>query len=252
MNVLRSFSIDNPNGKLRFFIVKQEIAKEGVLPFSKYIASNTRISLSGYFTRHPRSTTEHASSSEETPVYALFLHWIFSVLLVLGTWSMRHSDAYSILVGLYSYSIDAFFGFFLGIGLIYLRLKSDSYWSSFSHSNKVVSYAAAILFAIANAFPLIASFAPPQATNTEALRITWPWFTVPTIGVSLIAAGVAYWLGFYFFLPHIGSRAGKTLKVDRQPLFHEEQGYPVQWHEIVSFSWIVDHGDEDSLFSQRS
>lgn len=54
---------------------------------------------------HPR---EH---SEETPVGALFLHWIFTVFMIIVTVQLTPLDAYGFLVGIYSYAVVSAFNF---------------------------------------------------------------------------------------------------------------------------------------------
>src|SRR6266511_2921199 len=85
--------------------VKQEIAKEGILPFSKFFARNIG------FRREPKSESE---TSEATPVGALTLHWIFSLLLILGSFKETPDQSYNLFVNLYSFTIDALFGFCVG------------------------------------------------------------------------------------------------------------------------------------------
>lgn len=60
--------------------VKQELAKEGVLPFSKFFASDWPI---------------------KTPTGGLLLHWSFTVVLITGP---RTSDAYAFISFLYAYT----------------------------------------------------------------------------------------------------------------------------------------------------
>jgi hypothetical protein len=186
-----------------------------------------------------RSFREKASKEpflDKTPLGALFLHWFFCLVIIAGTWAIQSpSDAYTIVLGVYSYVVDACFGVSIGVGLIALRLRRSSNWHLKSPSNATVSICAAFIFVVSNTFPIIVSWIPP----TAALNTTYPWFAIPTTGVCLLVAGVLYWAGFSYVVPHIGRNAGKELKVERMPFFHVEHGDPVQVAEIVTFDRVI-------------
>lgn len=213
--------------------VKQEIAKEGVLPFGRVIANSIAIPN----IRLGRFTSR--SQPEEIPIGGLCLHWIISVLLILATGGQQNPDAsYTILVYLYSYSIDVFFGLLLGGGLVFLRLSSSRNWGKKSQAIPWVSTTAGLLFFMANSFPFIASWVPPTK-NEPPPSDEIPWFATPTVGWCLIVAGVLYWVAFYYLVPRIGDHSGRELRVHRILFFHEENGYPVQWHERLNFNWVI-------------
>lgn len=222
--------------------VKQEIAKEGVLPFGRLIADSVAIPANPF--RH-LSGRPSKSSPEEIPIGGLCLHWIISVLLILATGAQSNPTAsYTILVNLYSYSIDVFFGLLLGTGLVFLRLSSSRHWARKSNAVPWVSITAGAIFAVANGFPFIASWVPPSQ-NEESLNVGAPWFATPTVGWCLIGAGVFYWAAFYYLVPRIGDHRGKELRVHRILFFHEEHGYPVQWHERLNFRWAIKNSPTD-------
>lgn len=209
-----------------------------MLPFRNFIAQSIQVPgvpLGKLFGRKKSGPVY-----EEIPAGALALHWTVSVILILATAAQERVQAsYDILVSLYSYVIGAFFGVLLGSGLIYLRLTKRRKWSQKSLMNPYVSFSAALLFTIANLFPIISSWIPPSRGTAPSTGSSVPWFTTPTVGWSLIAFGILYWIGFYFVVPRVGSHGGKRLQVHHQLFFHEEHGYPVQWHERVGFQWIV-------------
>jgi amino acid transporter len=208
--------------------VKQEIAKEGILPFSKFFARN--ISLLGL----GRKSKGDSAPSEATPVGALILHWFFSMLLILGSFDQTPDETYKLFVNLYSFTIDAFFGFCVGFGLLLWRLNEGrTHWSSKSKVSSLTSISAAAIFAIANFYPLVATWVPP---DSAAWKDSIPWWVTGTVGFSLIALGGLYWVVLYYLIPYM---RGKRLEVDKKPVFHNEHGYWVMWHEIVSFSWEV-------------
>ncbi len=233
--------------------VKQEIAKEGVIPFPKFFGEST--DLAGRLLKlfRGRSASEAASkptATDPTPAGALFLHWIFTLLLIFATWGVEDAtDAYGILISIYSYTMDAFFFFVVAAGLLFLRLRpGHKSWRSKSSFPHVLSIVSATVLAVAMLFPLIAAWLPPSATTSDSavdravlddLLPGYPWFCTPTAGWSLLGFGVLYWLWFRFLLPRVGFRKGKELVVEREPFFHREHGYHVQWHEIVRFNWVI-------------
>lgn len=225
--------------------VKQEIAKEGILPFGRIIAKGIAIP------NIPLGRFTSKSQPEEIPIGGLGLHWIVSLLLILATGAQKSADAsYVILVNIYSYSIDVFFGVLLGGGLVFLRLSSSRKWRKKSEATPWVSTTAGLLFFLANSLPLIASWVPPPSKN-ESLSAGVAWFATPTVGWSLIGAGVLYWVAFSYLVPRIGDHRGKELRVHRILFFHKEHGYPVQWHERLNFSWVVKNSSAEPRHAEE-
>jgi hypothetical protein len=223
--------------------VKQEISKEGILPFSNLIARNYDVlsRVTGCFRHRPwhksRPTKGWEGIYEKTPLGALLLHLFFSLLIIFCTWGISSpASAYTVVFGIYSYVVDAFMAVTIGVGLLYLRvLPNRTHWYLKSSSNGIVSIISATLFVIANIFPVIVLWVPP----TTGFMTTYPWFLVPTIGVLLLAIGVLYWGIFVGMVPRLGNRRGKELRVERTPFFHTENGEPVQVAEVVAFDWVV-------------
>ncbi|OJD37432.1 high-affinity methionine permease [Diplodia corticola] len=251
--------------------VKQEIAKEGILPWPKFFGQSSNV-FGRTSNRLLGRPVKDAASIEATPVGALALHWAFSVLLILATWGQSTENAYSVLTLLYSYCIGSLLSTVLGLGMLYLRLftprrrRSSSspeddkdQFSMHSHSsrrrggwrakspfNHYVSTACAFVFFIANLYPLIGNWIPPSTISENPPRSSlhdlvpdYPWYLVPAVGWALVGCGVLYWGAFAFLVPQIGYRKGKEFVVEREPIFHIEHGYHVQLHEIVSFHWVV-------------
>ncbi|OAG40293.1 hypothetical protein AYO21_05384 [Fonsecaea monophora] len=212
--------------------VKQEIAKEGILPWARFFANNYSL----WPRRSRRNSNRRAvETSEDTPAGALILHWVFAVAVILLT-IPEHSptDAYRTVVNLYSFTIDALFGFAVGLSLLVLRLAPGYHWASKSESNAWVSISAALLFTIANAFPLVAVWIPPSGDT----GITQPvkWYLTGTIGMGLVGFSLAYWAVFYYLVPRL---KGKRLEVEREEILDDRNGYWIMWHEIVRFNWRV-------------
>ncbi|KAG8528529.1 uncharacterized protein KY384_007447 [Bacidia gigantensis] len=219
--------------------VKQEIAKEGVLPFRKFISRSYNVDVRKLFGK------SETSIQNETPIGALILHWSLTILLILATGAQHDpTDSYRILVSLCSYVVDAFFGVCLGGGLLFLRFYGPRKWNNKSKKGagikSGVSVVAALLFTMTNAFPIVASWIPPSNGFAATTGSYLPWYTTPTVGWSVIICGVIYWLVFHFVVPHVGSHRGFTLRVQRTLFFRGEAEHPVQEHEQIKFEWLED------------
>lgn len=209
--------------------VKQEIAKEGILPFTKFFASNK--SLIPKWLKKRSATNE--PTSDATPVGALLLHWTFTVLLIAATAASSTSNSYRIFVNLYSFVVDAFFGFAIGLGILVLRLRSTSHWSKKSSSNKYFSFITALIFTTANCFPLVAVWVKPSGSSGITLPVKW-WAT-GTIGVGLLGFAAIYWIVLQYVVPRI---LGRDLEVDREYQFRKDRDdYRIIWHEVTSVNW---------------
>lgn len=213
--------------------VKQEIAKEGVLPFAKFFGEN-RILFGRYRSGHK------STQPEATPLGALFLHWLCAVLLILLTWPMRPSSAYRILANLYVYLVDVVPSFIMAVGMLYLRMFTN--WAEKSPLSPWLSSTAASIYAITNGFPLVAVWIPPFRHSDLDVHDIIPglsWYMTGLLSWTLLGCCVIYWLSFRFLLPRIGARKGKEFVVEREPVFRIQNGERVQWHEIVLHSWVV-------------
>lgn len=209
--------------------VKQELAKEGILPWSKFFARNR--SWSWVFWK--RASEHDYQSPEATPVGALLLHWTFAIILIMGTYSLTPLAAYKAYVSMYSFTIDAIFGFLVGGGLLLLRLfDRRTGWSRISIENKWISIICATIFTIGNAYPLIAIWVPPGKDGNASSSVSF-WVT-GTVGLSTVAAGLLYWVGIRWIAPWW---LEADLKVERDMITGNEGGETVVMNEIVSISW---------------
>ncbi|KAK3318146.1 amino acid permease-domain-containing protein [Apodospora peruviana] len=153
--------------------VKQEVAKEGILPFSRLFASDWPI---------------------QTPTGGLLLHWIFTVALVVGP---KTGDAYPFISLLSTYS-QSWVKLLIACGLICLTLSPSSDWknerTSFHTSNYLtIPWALSLLFVLS---------APFIRNNT--ITSTIPWYVVPTVGCSILVIGSAYWVYWLKIWPLFG------------------------------------------------
>lgn len=227
------------------WIVKQEIAKEGVFPFrklGKFVARSYQmpdINIKKLF------GGSSDPIKDETPIGALILHWSLTVLLILATGVQQDPvESYRILVSLYSYVVDAIFGVCLGGGLLFLRFYGGRKWYQKSKDGSGfrswISIIAALLFTIANAFPVVASWIPPSRNFNPPTGGYIPWYTTPTVGWTVIACGGIYWLIFRFVIPHTGNHRGHRLRIQRTLFFRGDEEHPVQTLEQIKWDWITD------------
>ena len=201
--------------------VKQEIAKEGIIPFSLFFATgHTTIlaKLGSLLSSNPAKGSPLRRSSnasidldkhlEQSPMAALGLQWVTSVLLVALTSMCQPKVAYSFLVGLYSYSIVAVLGMLTAGGLLYLKFDSYFYgpdgrrwydkcaWPETGTWVRKVSGLYALVYFLVMAFLLFASFvpSPPGSSFSQAVQGYSPYL-VSGIGLSSVTWGVIWWAG---------------------------------------------------------
>jgi len=242
--------------------VKQEVAKEGVIPFSLFFASSYSFSLRPGrfgFRRVPQTRESYQLHSSRSPAAALLLHWTATSILIIAAVS-AHGDerdakfpAYYLLTAAYAYSLDIFWFSVIGVAMLYLRLWPGSTWRNKSPVPHFIGIVAAIIFAAGNLFPLIAIWIPnpnvPYMSQTQSQD--WvPWFASQTTVFSVLGAGVLYWAGFRLYLYWRKSVRGEVFQIDRTPIFEtsEEGGESddggsrrpllLLVYEIISFHWV--------------
>ena len=218
--------------------VKQEIAKEGILPFSLFFAGSTTTPWNRLMQRiWPSKNPSY--QPEQSPVAALFLHWMWSMVLIASTSSLTPTVAYATLVPLCSYTVVILVAFFVASGLLHLRYFSDERhtWASRAGFKPWGGPTAAIIYTVVSAFLLVANFVPPRPDSPFAKAKTGvEWYVVPTVGWGMLVLGLVYYLIFKNVYPRY-FRDGKVLVVDREAVIvHEDDEY-VQALEIVDFSW---------------
>jgi len=238
--------------------VKQEIAKEGVLPFSRFFASNsTTLFAKLGDTLSPKKVDRDRDELEQSPVAALFLHWLVSIIMIAvaagvadGTQVANSTKvAYDVLVDLYTYVIALLVSFFVSIGLLYLMFHDRRAWAEMCGFHPWGGPSAAILVALSTGFLIVTAFLTPGTGSPYADAIEgFEWFIPPAVGLGTFLIGVVYWIVFRFVVPAV---KGKQLVVDRVPIIvSDDHGGWVQKLEIVEFSWGVMHErineDDDS------
>ncbi|TLD33655.1 hypothetical protein PspLS_00386 [Pyricularia sp. CBS 133598] len=152
--------------------VKQELAKEGILPFSRVFASDWPF---------------------KAPSGAIFLHWIFTVIFIFGSVT---SDSYTFVTNVFIYTGN-WIKLLIGVGLLYLTFKVSEGWRE--QRTTFRSYPLLTIFWIISLlYSVGAPFAPNRMINAV------PFWVVPTLGTSMLAIGVAYWMVWANLMPLIG------------------------------------------------
>jgi len=251
--------------------VKQEIAKEGILPWPKFFGQSKDLSFGRLLTwigkdnhtfvndkfhwllRQPwLNPREH---TQETPFGALFLHWLFTIFMILVTIHLSPTDAYGVLVNLYSYTVVAVFGFAIAVGMLKLRFSSRERWREKSSFNPIFSILSAFIFAIGSAYPIVASWVPPNGDFATQVTVV-AWFTTPTVAWSILTFGAVWYLGFNLYASRRGRRDKVEFQVQKVPEFDKDpppDGPPVQVHETVYLAWVArEHREMASRNSRES
>lgn len=164
--------------------VKQEIAKEGILPFSRFWASDKPF---------------------RTPAAALLLHWVCGVVLIA---SPPAGDLYTFVVNLSSYQAGVL-GTLIGGGLLYLQYRKSENWTPPFHCHILFI----LIFILSHLISVIVPFIPPKEGNGVFQSI--PYYILPVIGFAILGLAVIYWFCFVKLVPRF---RGYKIVVERQVL----------------------------------
>ncbi|EMR64143.1 putative high affinity methionine permease protein [Eutypa lata UCREL1] len=153
----------------------QELGREGILPFSRFWASNRPFNA---------------------PLAGLFEHWLVSVIIMLAP---PPGDAYNFILNVISYPLAIINAFVAG-GLLYLYLNRNAWnWNPpISATLPVV-----VFFLFSNVYLVIAPFVPPPSPDQNAYE-TLPYWIHCVVGFGIIFAGGVYWLVWAVILPKVG------------------------------------------------
>ncbi|KAJ6258709.1 hypothetical protein Dda_6759 [Drechslerella dactyloides] len=152
--------------------VNQELAKEGLLPWSSFWASNRPFGA---------------------PAAALLMHWIMTVIALIAP---PAGPAYNFIVDLGTYP-GAWTGAFVVGGLIYLQFRKSEKWQSPWHTFLPIS----MIYLLANVFLAIIPLVPPTGTLDGG---GYPYYVFPIVGIAVILLGVVYWVLWTKVWPRIG------------------------------------------------
>ncbi|KAJ7170582.1 high-affinity methionine permease, partial [Mycena crocata] len=165
--------------------INQELGREGVLPFSKFWASNKPF---------------------RSPLAGLALQWFVTIIVILAP---PGGDAYNFLLSknqsftdqfldLISYPLNVF-NVLISLGLTIIYLKKDHFgWSSPVKATLPVT----VFFLLANIFLVIVPLVPPADGNDPYESI--PYWLHVVVGFGILLAGVVYWAVWAKVLPRFG------------------------------------------------
>ncbi|KAL8886991.1 MAG: hypothetical protein Q9192_006394 [Flavoplaca navasiana] len=218
--------------------VKQEIAKEGILPFSLFFARST---TTPYAWVKQRVWPSRSRILEQSPATALFLHWFFAVILAAATSSISTSIAYLVLVLLYSYTVVGIVGFFVAVGVLYLRYSKRREWTDNLGFKPWGGPIAAIIYSCTCAFMIVGVFITPGEDSPFSYKATGvQHYIVPVVGIGMLLLGYTYYLVFAKLIPRWRK---EVLVVEREPIIVRQGGRQdgewVQILEVVEFWWAA-------------
>ena len=240
--------------------VKQEVAKEGVFPFSLYLAASYEFSLSHgfpYFRHLPAHEGGHQLYRQKAPAATLLLHWMVTTIMILaamfGTAAQNgageifsHLPGYSLLLTANSYGLDIMWFTIIGVSMLLLRLTPGSTWRNQSPVPHILGVLAAFVFTVTNAVPLIAIWVPdPTEPFISRSDGKVRWYAFQTMAVTVLAAAAIYWVLFKFYVWQKQVRHGLKLKISKSPVFWESPALPdeeSEWvlrYEIIVKEWAL-------------
>jgi amino acid transporter len=210
--------------------VKQELAKEGVLPFSLFFASSYSFSFRRGFQRLPQTREGYQLHTSRAPAAALGLHWAVTTILIIGTvfgiseGGYSHVPGYYLMLASYAYGLDVVWFAVIGIAMLYLRLWPGSRWQYKSPIPHSIGIIAALVFTATNVFPLVAIWIKdPNEGWLAKSENKVPWFAGQTFVFSVLGAGVLYWLAFRFYVYQRKTKTGDELEITRIPIFWRDR-----------------------------
>ncbi|KAK4506042.1 hypothetical protein PRZ48_004007 [Zasmidium cellare] len=220
--------------------VKQEIAKEGILPFSLFFATSYRTPY-GIWQQWRSKKQLPDEEVEQAPTAAFGLHWFTSILQIAVTAAIVDPrTSYSILVSLYSYTIILVLGCWVSVGLLLTKLRKRFDWQETRRYRPWLSPVHAIVYAIATAFMLVAAFAPTKRGSPFDQSATGiPWYLVPAIGITGPFWGIMY---YWAFLVYEAKIKGRELVVTRQAYWKPDPHCPgeyIQIAEKIDHTWEI-------------
>ena len=220
--------------------VKQEIARDGIVPPGLFFARSYKTPYEWIKKRLFGETKDSNPYVEHSPIPALGLHWLTSVILILATAKLPPKKAYIVLVDLYGYVIRIWVPLVVAVGLLYLKAHPRKRWASFTQFPTVTSPFHIILYAVTLFFLVTGLFVkpPPGSAADRASEIQWN--IVPSIGLSALVWGPIWFLGIKIY-----EKFGTRLEVNKTYLIVEQDdGSYVQKLVVTDKRWTTyNHGE---------
>ncbi|KAJ6779622.1 hypothetical protein PWT90_05636 [Aphanocladium album] len=152
--------------------VNQELAKEGVVPFPRFWASNWPFG---------------------SPSAGLILHFIPSFIVIVA---IPFGNAYNFILDLEGYP-GSVINFLVVAGLFYLRYSEPDAPRPFK-----VWWPIAVFFMAGQGFQLVAPFLRPPGGKGDTPPL--PYWLYCVVGIGILLASVVYWFVWWVAAPKIG------------------------------------------------
>ncbi|KAJ5437910.1 High-affinity methionine permease [Penicillium daleae] len=156
--------------------IVQELGREGVLPFSKFFASNWPF---------------------HSPAAGLLEHYIVSAIILLAP---PPGDAYNFLLNLISYPLSIINVFVSG-GLIYIYLNKSTKYPNWNPGIRA-TLPVTVFFLLSNVYLVIAPYVPPDAGQNVYEQL--PYYLHCVVALGLFALGAVYYVVWAVLLPRWG------------------------------------------------
>ncbi|KAL4744058.1 amino acid/polyamine transporter I [Aspergillus similis] len=156
--------------------IVQELGREGVLPFSRFWASNKPF---------------------KSPAAGLFEHWVVSVIIMLAP---PPGDAYNFLVNLISYPL-AIVNVFVSAGLVYIYLTKEKNFPNWAPGIRA-TLPVTIFFCLSNIYLVVAPYIPPSAGQSVYEEL--PYYLHCVVALGIFALGAIYYLVWAVAMPRFG------------------------------------------------
>ncbi|EAA64751.1 hypothetical protein AN1631.2 [Aspergillus nidulans FGSC A4] len=163
--------------------IVQELGREGVLPFSKFWASNKPF---------------------KSPAAGLFEHWVVSVIIMLAP---PPGDAYNFLVNLISYPL-AIVNVFVSAGLIYIYLTKEKNFPNWAPGIRA-TLPVTVFFCLSNIYLVVAPYIPPSAGQSVYEEL--PYYLHCVVALGIFALGAIYYLVWAVAMPRLGGQTANKL-----------------------------------------
>jgi hypothetical protein len=224
--------------------VKQEIAKEGILPFSLVLATQNMSPwewIKRRFQRTPNaSTSAHTEDhDDEIPIVATLLHWASYMVSFAAVAWLSPNVAYRYLTFLHSYVFVVLLGSLTGGGLLYLKLDSivnpnrGRRWARKVVWTTWLGPIPAIVYFGVSIFLVFACFAP---VRNLAIVLTGKNWIATLVGLSSIFWGMIWFVG----LDRIQWMGRWKLQVTRTPYLEmNEDGDYVRKSERIKVRRVI-------------
>jgi amino acid transporter len=218
--------------------VKQELAKEGILPWSLFFATSYRTPY-GFCQEWFSKETLPPRLIDRAPTAAYALHWLTSVFLIAVTAPISDPrKAYSVLVYLFTYSIILVMGGWVSVGLLMVKVRKARWnWQKQRRYRPWLSPVHVIFYLLATSFLAITAFVPPSRDSLFYYPVAGvPWFVLPLIGISAPAWGLIWFLLFRVYEWKTYTELDIVRMVHYVPDPKQPNEY-IQHSELISHNW---------------